>query len=375
MKARWRSRIAAVPWKRALPSVLCLLAGLHLLLIGAELPNAGVSGFAETDYLLIEAKAAFSTADLVARNLRVAGLRSLELPGGEVLAGEGLTLFIGADGNGWEAGTSIQAFEIGAGSNISLATDREEGRLSMAVEAEELRLGVIPPRGAEVRIDGTECPEGACDRVYQGPRPVYLSGGGSTPLEMIMDLAEEPRTITDRVAISAIWLWELERLPATVERRGAIKSGSLRFLVAPAQANPLERGAVVDLKPAGLVLRGLEVLGESIYLHLSGRVEEVSVEIGDAGHSLMPTRFDQLARNPHVRTGLGILSILLGGGLTLFKGSEPERSLPRKSPSEGSPSQEIPAGDLQSPPEEPHSQSASEEADSRPLDRNPGTPP
>lgn len=339
MKTGWRKRITTIPWKRALPTLLCLLAGLHLLLIGAKLPSAGVSGFAETDYLVIETENALSTADLMARNLGVLGLTSIELSRGEVLAGEDLTLFVSDNGNGGEVGTSLPAFEIGAGSNISLAVDREEGRLSVIVEAEELRLGLIPPEGTGVRIDSTECPAGTCDLVYQGPRPYYLNGGGSTPLEIYMDLEEKPRTLTDRVAVSAVRLWELEQLPGTVERRGAVKNGSLRFLEAPAQPNPLERGTVIDFDPASLVLRNLEVREESIYLHLSGRVEEVSVEIGDAGYSLMPTWFDSLSRSPRVRLGLGILTILLGGGLTLIQ-SLAQSPPPRSAPSGHPPSEE-----------------------------------
>lgn len=318
----WWSRLAAVPWRRAVPAVLGLVLGLALLSLSLEMSSAGVSGFAETDFLLMEAESPFTTADLAARNLDVVGFSSLELPGGAIIDGKEMALSIREGRRGEDAvggPTGISPFEIGAGSRVSLVVDREERRSTLLVEGEEIRLALIPPQGASVRLDGERCPPEACDFVYLDARPLYLTAGGDTPLEMYLDLEERPRTFTDRVAVSSLQLWELERLPGTVERRGAVHGGSLRFLEAPAQTEPLERGAVVDLEPAGLVLRAVELREEGVYLQLSGRVEGASIRIGDAGHSLMPTFFDWLSRHPLVQLALGALSILLGGGLALFQ--------------------------------------------------------
>lgn len=352
----WWNRLAALPWRRAVPAVLRLTLGLALLTlsvalfsVGMELGSAGVSGFAETDLLLIEAEAPFTTADLTARNLGIGGIATLELPDGEILRGDDLALFIEADSGVPTVGADwarIESFEIGSGSRVSLEVNREERRLNLVVEAEELHFRLTPPVGALVSIDGGRCPATACDLVFAGPRPIHLTAGGEAPLKMSLDLEERNWAFTDRVAVSRLRLWESELLSGKVERWGAVRGGSLRFLEAPAKTVPLEQGTVVDLDPAGLILRALAVREEAVFLQLSGRVEGASLQIGDAGHSLMPTWFDWLSRSPVVQFSLGLLTMLLGGGLTLFqslarsavpRGASSETSSEGSSPAEASP--------------------------------------
>lgn len=332
----WRSRFVAFSWQRALSFLVGVTVGLALLSAGLELCSAGISGLAETNYLRIETKEILTTTDLRARKLSVRGLTSLRLPGGRVLTGNGLALSIGDDGKE-DRFTSIRHFSIPAGSNITFAIDPAEGRLSVKIQSNALHFQVIPWPGTQVQIDGDACPAASCDLVFKGSGSFYATAERDSPLEMRMNLDDAPMSFADRVSVSAVQLWELEHLPGTVEVRGAVKNGSFRLLEAPDQTVTLERGSVVDFEPAGLILRCLEVRGDSVYVQLSGRIRNLAVKIGDSELSLMPTWFDLLSHKRYVQVGVGILTLLVGGGLPLLLSLA-------KSPSSTSP----PSGDAPS---------------------------
>lgn len=314
---RWL-HLAASFWRRAQPALLGLLLGVPLLFIGMKLPTAGVSGFAETDFLRFKTASPFTTTHLRAVNLKMSGLASVETADSKVVIGDNGALSISTTVSGVQY-TSIPSFGIGEGSQVTLTVDRVEKRLNLAIGAERLRFDLFPPQGSRVEIDGAACPGGTCDLVYEGPRPLSVRAGGDTSFELQMDLEVESRLLTDRVVVATVQLWEPELLPGTIERRGAIHEGSLRFLEAPEQAELLARGSVIDIEPTSLVLRAVEIRRDSVYIQFSGRVGEVSVVIGNARHSLMPTWFDRFSLDPRAQLALGILSILLGGGLTFIR--------------------------------------------------------
>ena len=308
---------SALVWRTVAPALLGLVIGLPLLVLSVKLPTAGVLGFTHTDFLSVRTAAPFVTDHWSGRDMGIAGIARLETPDGRVLAGHDLTVSI--DSEDGFARTSIPAFDIAAGSRLSVAIDGDEKRTRLEIAGKEIDMDVIPPTGARVRIqDGDVCRDGSCNFVFSGGRPLRVTTAEAMPIEIYMGLDDQPRRLADRIAIDALQLWEPEPLPGTIEKRGAVRGGGLRFIEAPGKVEPLDRGAVVEVTPVGLVLRALEIREEEIYLQISGRVRKVAVEVGDDRYSLMPTYFDWLAGIPQVRFGFGVLTILAGGGLTLI---------------------------------------------------------
>jgi len=303
---------------------LLLAFGTTLLIISALLFARVAETEIELDLVLSEVGFALPTPQkltdvMVLSALGVSGLRGIQLPqarstDAQVLvsgnAGAGLRLSVASEG-GHQGSISLETLLVPTGTRVWVRNTGlpREYRLSLKSTGLELRAAV---NGAvQVGFSGG----GIQQLDFATPHAVLLqSGTNEVDLDVtFLDSAKSvflPQLFTSNLSFAHIE--EGSDANRTVARRvSTISSGTLYFESLNGEARKLRAREVIQLEDAQGEIRTLRLQGDHIDLEFHGRVRGLSVGLGDATRTLMPTWLDWLK----ARHGL---SLFWGTALYLF---------------------------------------------------------
>lgn len=299
---------------RILPILLGIATATLGYLAGCNVRTTGLLGSLVTEHVAMVASSEFVTADLTARDLTISGFSTVTLPGTSTPA-SGVSELVLPRGSV----VNIPGIAIPAGGQIEFDIGDRDRRLSMTITAPALTIDVIPAPDTTLLMKGEACATIACDVVFRGSRPIRVDTVAGRPLSLSLTPADSIDTLANELDVSALSLQSSQEYFGKLKERSGVVSGTLRLSDKPEQRVDIDRGTILRLSPAALVARAIDWNSEGIRVHLAGEVSDVSVDIGGRSMSLMPTLLDRLSGMPSAKMLAGILSLAIGGGISLMR--------------------------------------------------------
>lgn len=307
------SRLRPVIWPMAVAVGLATV----LVVLGLRIPTSQISGFAETRFVSLAPEQPFILADLSASNVGVSFSGDLRLPDGTVLRDYDIALFIEDSPALQQRFTSIPGFEIPAGTAMVAESSPREGRVVLRLSGASFDFDLLPAAGASLTMDATACADiSTCTTTLAAGADLSVSTEADQPLVIQFDIPPTDIPIATRIVVTSLAFWDTDIAEGRIERDSGLLAGRVRFIEKPDNLREFDPGEIVTIDPADLSVRGIVLHADHLAAQFSGEVDDLTIAIGRAEHSLMPTWFDALAGNATVKFLAALLSLIVGAEIT-----------------------------------------------------------
>lgn len=299
------------------PMAFAIGLALVLVVLGLRIPTSQISGVAETRFVSLTPEHPFTLADLSASNLGISFAGELRLPDGTVLRDHDIALFIDDSPAPQRRFTSIPGFEVPAGAAIVAELSPREGRVVLRLSEASFDFDLLAAPGTRISVDALTCAEiPSCTTTLEAGDYLSVSTEADQPLVIQFDIPPTDIPIATRILVTSLVFWNTNIAEGRIERDSGLLAGRVRFIERPDTLREFDPGEIVTIEPADLSVRGIVLLNDHIGAQFSGAVDDLTIEIGRAEYSLMPTWFDALAGNTTVKFLAALISLIVGAEIT-----------------------------------------------------------
>ncbi len=307
------ARLSPVLW----PMAVAVSLALVLVVLGLRIPTSQISGFAETRFVSLTPEEPFILADLSASNLGLSFSGELRFPGGTVLRDQDIAVFIEDSPDQQRRFTSIPGFEVPAGTAVVAELSPREGRVVLRLSEASFDFELLTAAGARISADAPTCAEtDSCSTTIAAGADLSVSTDADQPLVIQFDIPPTDIPLATRIVVTSLAFWDTDIAEGRIERDSGLLAGRVRFIERPDILREFDPGEIVTIDPADLSVRGIVLQIDHLGAQFSGAVNDLTVAIGRAEHSLMPTWFDALAGNTTVKFLAALISLIVGAEIT-----------------------------------------------------------
>lgn len=307
------ARLRPVIW----PMAVAVSLAVVLVVLGLRIPTSQVSGFAETRFVSLAPEEPFTLADLTAANLGLSFAGEMRLPDGTVMRDQDIAIFIEDSPAGRQGFTSVPGFEVPAGTAMVAEISPREGRVVLRLSEASFDFDLLPAAGAIFSMDASACAEiAACSSALNAGADLSVSTEADQPLVIQFDIPPADTPIATRIVVTSLAFWDTDIAEGRIERDSGLLAGRVRFIENPDTLREFDPGEIVTIDPVDLSVRGIVLHVDHIGAQFSGSVDDMTIAIGRAEHSLMPTWFDALAGNATVKFLAALISLIVGAEIT-----------------------------------------------------------